>query len=574
VALGIAILLFAAPGATRRFATGWSAAGVIVLVAVGVFAPIAPDRTASGVYRLGSARLDSSWKIVHNRDGKTATVTVLDTGDVISIRTNGKTDASIAIDRAKPTDDEYTMVMTGLLPLAYRPDIQRAAVIGFGSGLTTATLLGSPNLTRLDTIEIEPEIVAGAKLFGPLVAPAYDDPRSHIVIDDAKSYFARSGVRYDLIISEPSNPWVSGVASLFTVEFYAQVKRQLASRGLFVQWLQMYEFSDELMATILRALDGAFADYAIYASNRGDLIIVASMDPLPKVPDAAFTRWPGMQRIFERMGFSTVDEIEARRVVGRSTVQAMLDRLGRGTNSDYYPLVDLGAPRSRFLRDTSDALVNVSIAAIPAVEMLEGRDASATPVDLLPSWPPGAKRTLIVIAHAAAGWLGAGTPPADPETPLPADIGVLRAAIWHCADVPPDKDIVATIVNVAEYVNPYVPPAVANRLWTQVRNAPCTRKLKVEDRQWIALAEAVGARDASRMATLGTDLVKNYTVGSDLARAYALAAAATGLLVQGKRAETRALLDAYLEKLPRDQQHRSEFVLLLGNLETELTSRK
>lgn len=572
VALGIAILLFAAPGATRRFAVGWSLGGVVALVGTGLFAPIAPERTASGVFRLGSARLDEGWKIAHNRDGKTATVTVLDSGEIMSIRTNGKTDASIALASSKPTEDEYTMVMTGLLPLAYRPEIQRAAVIGFGSGLTTATLLGSPNITRLDTIEIEPEIVAGAKLFGPLVASAYDDPRSHIIIDDAKSYFARSGVRYDLIISEPSNPWVSGVASLFTAEFYAQAKRQLAPRGLFVQWLQMYEFSDALMATILRALDGAFTDYAIYASNRADLIIVASMEPLPKVPDAAFTRWPGMQRVFERVGFSTVDEIEARRVAGRATVVSMLDRLGPGTNSDYYPLVDLGAPRARFLRDRSDALVNVSIAAIPVVELLEGRDANATPVDLLPDWPPGARRSLIAKAHAAAGWLGAGTSPADPETALPVDIGILRAALWSCAEVPPDKDIVAIIVNVAEYVNPYVPPAVANRLWTQVRNAPCARKLKPEERQWIALVEAVGTRDTARMAALGGDLVKNYTGGSGLARAHALAAAATGLLVQGKRTEARALLDAHLDKLADDQRNRSEFVLLLGNLETELAN--
>ena len=83
-------------------------------------------------------------------------------------------------------------------------------MIGFGSGLTTATLLGAPGLKQVDTIEIEQAMVDGANFFRPRVERAYADPRSRIIIDDAKSYFARARERYDLIVSEPSNPWVSG----------------------------------------------------------------------------------------------------------------------------------------------------------------------------------------------------------------------------------------------------------------------------------------------------------------------------------------------------------------------------
>jgi spermidine synthase len=127
----------------------------------------------------------------------------------------------------QPALDEFTMVLAAVLPLAYRPEIATAAAIGFGSGLTTATLLASPNIQRVDTIEIEPAMVDGARHFLPWVSRAYSDRRSRIIFDDAKSFFARGKERYDLIVSEPSNPWVSGTSSLFTQEFYSRIRGYL-----------------------------------------------------------------------------------------------------------------------------------------------------------------------------------------------------------------------------------------------------------------------------------------------------------------------------------------------------------
>ena len=294
-------LLWNRPGLTgRRIALAWPGVGAIALVIVAAFVPISGERMASGVYRHGVSKLEAESRIIHHTVGKTANIDVISGKEMMSIRTNGKTDASIAFDPAEPSPDEYTMALTAVLPLVYRPNIENAAVIGFGSGMTTATLLGSSTLKRVDTIEIEPAMVEGARLFGQAVDIAYTDPRSRIVIDDAKSYFARSALRYDLIVSEPSNPWVSGVASLFTVEFYKRVKRQLTEGGLFVQWIQTYEFSNDLLATILRALDGEFADYAVYSPNGGDLIIVASNGKLPK-PSDAFAQFKNLRPTLDRL---------------------------------------------------------------------------------------------------------------------------------------------------------------------------------------------------------------------------------------------------------------------------------
>ena len=156
-------------------------------------------------------------KVVQYRDGKTATVALLkSTNGGLTLLTNGKADAKINMGPGAPTPDEPTMILLGALPLAANPRAKTAANIGMGSGLTAHTLLSTPQLERLDIIEIEAEMINGARGYGERVRHVFEDPRSHINIEDAKVFFSTRKTKYDIIISEPSNPWVSGVASLFS----------------------------------------------------------------------------------------------------------------------------------------------------------------------------------------------------------------------------------------------------------------------------------------------------------------------------------------------------------------------
>ncbi len=125
------------------------------------------------------------------------------------------------------------MLLAAALPLSMHPNPKRVANIGFGSGLTAHMLLNSPLVERLDTIEIEPFIVEAARQgFGPRIGNVFDDPRSHIIYEDAKTFFASAREPYDLIVSEPSNPWVSGVATLFSDEFYGRITQLPETRRL------------------------------------------------------------------------------------------------------------------------------------------------------------------------------------------------------------------------------------------------------------------------------------------------------------------------------------------------------
>jgi spermidine synthase len=172
-------------------------------------------RLSSGVFRTGrvdQGRID----VPFYRDGKTSSVAVRRGGGVQVVTTNGKPDAGIMLDPDQPiVGDESTMTLMAAIPLLLKPEVRTVANIGFGSGLTAEVALSVTGVQRLDTIEIEPAMVEAGRLFFPRVRRPFEDPRSHIHIENARTYFARHQRGYDLILSEPSNPWVNGVASMY-----------------------------------------------------------------------------------------------------------------------------------------------------------------------------------------------------------------------------------------------------------------------------------------------------------------------------------------------------------------------
>src|SRR5690606_5984007 len=144
---------------------------------------------------------------------------------------------------------------------------------------------------------------------------AYNDPRSNIEIDDAKSYFSGQQVRYDFILSEPSNPWISGVGSLLSQEFCQFVPKYLTDTGAFVQWLQLYEIDDALVASVLHALTPAFADYHVYMSNNVDLVIVASPNkPLPEADFEKLFAGEDMRVGLAQVGITAPEQLAFRKV--------------------------------------------------------------------------------------------------------------------------------------------------------------------------------------------------------------------------------------------------------------------
>ena len=540
------VLVWGTPGADRLRAVA-AALALASFAAVLAFVRLDPYKMASGVFRHGDLYTTREATMISYRDGKTATVSLMDFGTDRSLRTNGKSDGAVNMDpEGARVSDEITMTLTAVLPLAYRPDATSAAVIGIGTGLTTHTLLGSPALRSVETVEIEPAMAEASRRFAPRNSNAFADPRSHIVFDDAKTFFSTYNRKYDIIISEPSNPWVSGVASLFTAEFYRLVRRHLNEGGVLLQWFQMYEIDASLIASVLRALGENFPDYAIYAATGSDLLIVAGDATALERALADVSSMPGVARELRRVHVDSVRDLAFRRLGGKRSLAPLFASYGVPANSDYYPYLDLHAAKYRFLHQSADELIGLLSYSVPLVALLEGRESAVAD-------PNGTGQEYLDALELARRAAYARDFLLSPKPPEPAaiprtfqkDLELVRARLIECRDVGRSDIWFHSLYELSRTLNPMLSAGDARAVWERIERAPCSAHLGPDERQWIGLFRAVGERSASEMARLAEALLAKTSELPSGHRQYLIAAGMAGWLAQGRRAEAAELWNRY-----------------------------
>src|ERR1051325_6213163 len=210
-------------------------------------------------------------------EGRNATVSVWE-GDIgRTLRVNGKTDAS---DDA----DMDTQVMLGLAPAAARPNTASALVIGYGSGVTTRVVAAVPRIRRVRVVEIEPAVLAMSRFFTRVNDSALFRPTVSVVVDDARSALQLDRAEYDVIVSEPSNPWLAGVATLYTPEFFRIVRSRLADDGVFCQWVQTYQLPVGVIASIVANVGAVFPHVQVWLGGPGDLMVIGATRPFRYEP--------------------------------------------------------------------------------------------------------------------------------------------------------------------------------------------------------------------------------------------------------------------------------------------------
>jgi predicted membrane-bound spermidine synthase len=405
------------------------AVGALLLVAT--VTPFHAAVLTSGVYRYAKVSDPRGYDVPFYRDGRTATVSVRQARGtrMLTLATNGKPDASLSLDWVRPplgdaprrplVGDQVTQALLPLLALAHQPGARSAAVIGQGSGMTSHLLLGSPALRALSTIDIEPEMIAGSRAFYPANRRVFDDPRATFVVDDAKAFFASARRTFDVIVSEPSNPWVSGVSGLFTDEFYRRVRGYLAPGGVFGQWLHLYEIDDRLVLTVLAALHRNFPAYEVYAVSGADLFVVATTAPALHPADWNVVALPGVSQDLARTLPLDSATLASLRLLDRAALAPVLDAWAR-PNSDYYPLLDLGAERTRFLRESASGFRALHAGRFDMAAALRGwrvgfADAPVAPLDM----PRATARARgAAVRQAWAAYAPDGAPRGDDEAPF------------------------------------------------------------------------------------------------------------------------------------------------------------
>jgi predicted membrane-bound spermidine synthase len=539
LALGISRLLIR-PRPKRGMQVAM-AAGLGVFAAVLFAVHLDPLRMISGVYRTGSATVPEGAVVKYLRDGKTATISLIEKDGLVTIATNGKPDASIQMGAGEASVDETTMVLAAAIPLSLQPHPRRVANIGFGSGLTTHALLASELIDHLDSIEIEPFMVEAArKGFGPRIQNVFEDRRSHVIYEDAKTFFASTREPYDLIVSEPSNPWVSGVSTLFSDEFYNSITRYLTPDGYFAQWVQVYETNIGVLASIIKALAPHFGTYTLYNLDDLDILIVATRGTAPGIPDEGRLRSPLIRSELERVGIRSVADFQSRKIGDNRTLGPVLQALPVPANSDFFPFVDLHAPRARYLNENAKELPALTLLPFPFLELVGEsgpRAATAEPSPSSAVLRDGLVLRALDIRHALASGSLDGLDPASARYLWL--VGTGQAA---CAAPPAQAAWADAVRNLSDQTAAYLNSGELEPLWASILASACYREAGADQDAWVDLYAAIAQRNALDIVRLGTGLLASGAAHSDSQVAYLTTVTAAAYVNLGRDAEAHALL--------------------------------
>jgi spermidine synthase len=276
-------------------------------------------------------------------EGPTATVSVRRDQNTVSMAINGRTNASDSI------YDMPTQVMLGQLPLLIAPKIDKGLIIGFATGVTVGAMLQSP-VQSVTCVELEPGTIAGSEFFNHVNNRPLDDPRTTLIIDDARTFLRVTPNRYDMIVSEPSHPWVPGVANLFTKEFFELGRARLSDEGIWVQWVQIYQLSTESLRSVLATYQKVFPHVLVFRvgglSNGKDLLLIGSNRPLnlDRLPERI--KDPRMATELARVDLKSEADIRGWYVCDESRLGPAVT--GAKINTDDNMYIEMTVPREAF----------------------------------------------------------------------------------------------------------------------------------------------------------------------------------------------------------------------------------
>jgi spermidine synthase len=308
------------------------------------------EHFSAGLFRVSIARdiiQSNKWavpKLEYYKDGIATTVSVERWGKTVALKNNGKVDASNG-------DDMSTQIMVGLMPFLFHPTAlkkpPRSLVIGFGSGVTAGAVTQFP-IGHADVVELEPTVVdAGVRFFGPYNHHPEQDPRVSMFIGDGRNFLTQRDDKYDVIVSEPSNPWITGVSNLFTIDYWKLARSRLADDGVFCQWFQLYEMSSKNVKTVLRSFASVFPYTYVFAAEdlSSDVIMIAANHPLSLDLPSLRRNWGNavLAAELKRGGVPSAEDLVAQLLLVPEELPAFT--AGSPINTDDNALIEFNAPR-------------------------------------------------------------------------------------------------------------------------------------------------------------------------------------------------------------------------------------
>ena len=372
VSILLGVLLATAAQKTDKLLYAFAALGVCIVL---VLPRWDVSSWTSGLFRIYLARSvfadgwEAGGKLIYHRDGISTTVTVekADGEGGVWLKVNGKVDAS-------DYGDMPTQVLSGLLPILAAPEPKDVLIIGYGSGVTPGAALQAP-VKNVKLIELESAVLEAADTyFGHVNHRPYKDPRYEAIVDDGRNYLLTHENEYDVIISEPSNPWMSGASSLFTQDFFQIAKRRLAEDGVFLQWLQLYELSPKNIHAILRTFQSVFPEVVVFSPNpsSNDTLLLGSRKPIRFYREKLVAALKD-ERFGKELARAEVHKPEDLFGLFVSGGQKLTQRIGIGPlNTDDNAMIEFGAPRDLLEYSQKDA-------KLPFVDQIAGKRIDELP---------------------------------------------------------------------------------------------------------------------------------------------------------------------------------------------------
>ena len=264
-----------------------------------------------------------------------------------SVIVNGKSDGH-------NLSDFSTMFWLAGLGYLFGPEQNglKSAVIGLGTGVTVGILAQSKEVKEVDVIEISSQVIKGLKKAPPTGNfHVMTHPKVRIIEKDAFKYFTKSKKKFDIIVSEPSNPWVVGIENLYTKEFYELSKKSLSSEGVLVQWIHEYSLNSYILQMIIKTISGVFPHVAFYDVGRGDAAFVASAFPLKSSPlPRRFFEEPFF-RFSKSLGFYKPRDIFLYQTFSESQMRYIAQSLNQFASGRFVPDHTLTNPRLTYEAD-------------------------------------------------------------------------------------------------------------------------------------------------------------------------------------------------------------------------------
>lgn len=326
------------------------AASVLLIIAVVLGEPPwDPEVMSSAVYRYAPSLTDKSrqelfeflkrgqGETIFYKEGITATVAVQRQGGGRVLKVNGKPEASTA-------GDMPTQILIGALPLLVREHTDDVLLIGLGSGVTLGTVEQFP-VKRVTCVELEPAVIEASRHFEDVNNRPLEDPRLRMISNDGRNFIYTTDEKFDVIVSEPSNPWVTGVANLFTLEYFKRGAERLKDDGLFSQWLQIYEMAPEDVRTLIATFRAAFPIVYVFRGAEGDLMLLGSKGERRLDLSVLKSHFddPKAGAELMRIGTSRAADIISRFYLGPAEVTNL--SAGARLNTDDNALIEFNAPR-------------------------------------------------------------------------------------------------------------------------------------------------------------------------------------------------------------------------------------